>query len=156
MIIRNFVDKWLERALIFILSAMVVDVVWQVMSRYLLGSPSQYTDELATFLLIWVGILGGAYVYGKGEHLAIDILLTKSKESVQKVLRVLIELVVLIFTLSVMVVGGIWLVYTRFILDVESAALQLNWGYVYMVVPLCGVLITYYCLDNLLNLKKLK
>lgn len=156
MTIRNFIDKWLERALMFILSAMVIDVVWQVISRYLVGSPSQYTDELAAFLLIWVGILGGAYVYGKGEHLAIDLILTKSRESVQKVLRVLIELVVLIFTLTVMVLGGIWLVYTRFILDVESAALQLNWGYVYMVVPISGILITYYCLDNLSNLKKLK
>lgn len=152
--IRKTVDKWLEWALCFILSAMVIDVVWQVASRYLLASPSSFTDELAAFLLIWVGILGGAYVYGKGEHLAIDILVERSAPKTKKMLKITIECVVLSFGFTVMLVGGLWLVYTRFLLNVESAALQLNWGYVYLVVPISGLLICYYAIDNLLNFKK--
>lgn len=152
--IRKIVDKWLEWALCFILAFMVIDVVWQVASRYLLASPSSFTDELAAFLLIWVGILGGAYVYGKGEHLAIDILVERSKPKMKRVLKIAIECVVLSFGSTVMVIGGVWLVYTRFLLNVESAALQLNWGYVYLVVPISGLLICYYAIDNLLNLKK--
>ena len=151
---RKTVDKWLEWALCFILASMVVDVVWQVASRYLLASPSSFTDELAAFLLIWVGILGGAYVYGKGEHLAIDILVERSGAKMKRVLKIAIECVVLSFSFTVMVIGGVWLVYTRFLLDVESAALQLNWGYVYLVVPISGILICYYAVENLLNLKK--
>ena len=151
---RKTVDKWLEWALCIILASMVVDVVWQVASRYLLASPSSFTDELAAFLLIWVGILGGAYVYGKGEHLAIDILVERSGSKMKRVLKIAIECVVLSFSFTVMVIGGVWLVYTRFLLDVESAALQLNWGYVYLVIPISGVLICYYTVENLLNLKK--
>ncbi len=151
---RKIVDKWLEWALCIILASMVVDVVWQVASRYLLASPSSFTDELAAFLLIWVGILGGAYVYGKGEHLAIDILVERSGSKMKRVLKIAIECVVLSFSFTVMVIGGVWLVYTRFLLDVESAALQLNWGYVYLVIPISGVLICYYTVENLLNLKK--
>ena len=48
------------------------------------------------------------------------------------------------FALTVMVIGGIWLVYTRFFLGQISAALELPLGYVYLVLPLTGVLIMYY------------
>lgn len=150
---RKKIDKGLEVILCVILSLMVIDVVWQVASRYLFLSPSSFTDELAAFLLIWIGILGGAYVYGKAEHLAIDILVEKSSASSKRKLKIVVESIVLLFSLSVMIVGGIWLVYTRFLLGVKSAALEINWGYVYLVVPISGVLIAYYALNNIITLK---
>lgn len=79
MIIRKRIDKVLEIVLVIIMSTLVLDVLWQVFSRYVLASPSSFTDELAGFLLIWVGLLGAAYVAGKNEHLAIDLLLQKKK-----------------------------------------------------------------------------
>ena len=69
---RKIIDKGLELSLIFLMAFLVVDVLWQVLSRYILVSPSSVTDELAGYLLIWVGLLGAAYVSGKNEHLAID------------------------------------------------------------------------------------
>ena len=96
---------------------MVVDVVWQVVSRYIVANPSTFTDELASFLLIWLGILGGAYVYGKGEHLAISFLVDKCAPSTQRWIKLSVESVILFFALSVMVIGGVWMVYTRFILN---------------------------------------
>lgn len=151
----NFHDrlnKTLEVALVIIMSVLVIDVLWQVTSRYLLSSPSSFTDELAGFLLIWVGLLGAAYVAGRSEHLAIDLLLQKTRPSRQRNLLILIQLCILIFALSVMVVGGTYLVYTRFILGVKSAALELPLGYVYIVVPLSGLLIVYYSIYNLVHL----
>lgn len=70
---RKIIDKGLELSLIFLMAFLVVDVLWQVLSRYILVSPSSVTDELAGYLLIWVGLLGAAYVSGKNEHLAIDL-----------------------------------------------------------------------------------
>ena len=149
---RNKIDKFLEWTLCIILAAMVVDVVWQVVSRYIVANPSTFTDELASFLLIWLGILGGAYVYGKGEHLAISFLVDKCAPSTQRWIKLSVESVILFFALSVMVIGGVWMVYTRFILNVCSAALQINWGYVYMVLPISGVIICYYAVGNIRNL----
>jgi TRAP-type C4-dicarboxylate transport system permease small subunit len=51
-----------------------------------------------------------------------------------------------------MVIGGSWLVYTRFYLGVTSAALALPLGYVYIIVPISGILTMYYSIDNSLNL----
>ena len=48
--------------------------MWQVLTRFVLGNPSSFTDELARYLLIWVGLFGAAYAIGKRTHLAIDLL----------------------------------------------------------------------------------
>jgi len=147
-------NKVLELTLVVLVSVLVVDVLWQVFSRYLLSSPSSFTDELAGFLLIWVGVLGAAYVSGRKEHLAIDILLQRSAPQRKRRLLFLIHSLVLVFALGVMVVGGVVLMYTRFVLQVKSAALQLPLGYVYIVLPLSGLIICFYELKHILELKK--
>ncbi len=144
----NALNKVLEKFLVFIMSFLVLDVLWQVASRYILASPSAFTDEIAGFLLIWVGLLGAAYVAGTNEHLAIDILLQKTREERKKKLELTIFICILIFAVTV------WLVYTRFLLDVRSAGLQLPLGYVYLVLPISGILMTYYSAFHIIMLFK--
>ncbi len=151
MTIRQKIDKVIEFALVSIMSILVIDVLWQVFSRYVLSTPSSFTDELAGFLLIWIGLLGAAYVAGKNEHLAIDLLLQKLKGTKKRRLQLFINVIVGVFALFVMVFGGSWLVYTRFYLNVTSAALALPLGYVYLIVPISGILTMYYTIDNSLN-----
>jgi TRAP-type C4-dicarboxylate transport system permease small subunit len=145
-------NRSLEVILVFIMSILVIDVLWQVTSRYVLSSPSSFTDELAGFLLIWVGLLGAAYVAGRNEHLAIDLLLQKTRVSRKRNLMIAIQLCIFLFAVTAMVIGGSWLVYTRFVLDVKSAALELPLGYVYIVLPLSGLLIVYYSLRSIIIL----
>lgn len=151
MTIRQRIDKIIEVVLVALMSILVIDVLWQVFSRYVLTAPSSFTDELAGFLLIWVGLLGAAYVAGKNEHLAIDLMLQKMKGLKKRRLQTIINLIVGVFALFVMVIGGVWLVYTRFYLGVNSAALALPLGYVYLIVPISGILIIYYSIDNSIN-----
>jgi len=70
-------DKSLRFALALLMTAMVGSVVWQVLSRYLFVVPAAWTEELARFLLIWIGMLGAAYAYRQGSHLGIDLLANK-------------------------------------------------------------------------------
>ena len=147
-------NRVLEAFLVVLMSVLVIDVLWQVFSRYLLSSPSSFTDELAGFLLIWVGVLGAAYVAGRKEHLAIDILVQRSPPARQRKLQFIIYALILMFALFVMVIGGTILVYTRFFLQVKSAALQLPLGYVYVVLPLSGMIIIFYEILHILHLNK--
>lgn len=147
-------NKVLEIFLVILMSVLVLDVLWQVISRYLLTSPSSFTDELAGFLLIWVGVLGAAYVAGRKEHLAIDILVQRSSPGRKRILGLIIHVLILLFALGVMVVGGASLVYSRFVLDVKSAALQLPLAYVYSVLPISGAIIVYYEILHMIDLKK--
>lgn len=154
MTLRQQIDKILEKFLIIIMAILVIDVLWQVISRYILSSPSSFTDELAGFLLIWVGLFGAAYVAGKKEHLAIDLMLQRSGPARRKFLEIFITIAIVVFSLTVLVVGGTWLVYTRFALEVKSAALEIPLGYVYIVLPISGILIIFFTIDNLFHFLK--
>lgn len=154
MTLRQQIDKILEKFVAGIMAILVLDVLWQVISRYVLSAPSSFTDELAGFLLIWVGLFGAAYVAGKNEHLAIDLLVQRSGPGRRKFLEIFISLCIILFSLSVLIVGGSWLMYTRFALDVKSAALEIPLGYVYIVLPISGLLIVYFTLDNMIQFLK--
>ena len=142
------IDKFLTGMLVIILGILVLDVIWQVATRYLLADPSKFTDELAGFLLIWVGLLGAAYVTGQKQHLAIDLLVRKTTGKKKAILMLAINFFILLFAVAVMIIGGTWLVYTRFYLGQTSAALEIPLGYVYMVLPLSGLFIVYFAIDN--------
>jgi len=154
MTLRQRIDKILEKFVAAIMAILVIDVLWQVISRYILSAPSSFTDELAGFLLIWVGLFGAAYVAGKNEHLAIDLMLQRSGPARRKFLEIFISICIMVFAFTVLIVGGSWLVYTRFALDVKSAALEIPLGYVYFVLPVSGLLIVYFTFDNLLKFLK--
>ena len=152
MTVRETIDKTLEWALVLLMSVLVIDVLWQVTSRYVMNAPSSFTDELAGFLLMWVGLLGAAYVAGKREHLAIDLLIQHSSPKRKFKLEIFIMIIIIIFAVTVLIIGGSWLTYTRFYLSVSSAALGLPLGYVYLVLPISGFLIAYFNIDNMVDM----
>ena len=132
--LRKKIDKILYVILAFVMAILVLDVLWQVASRYVFSAPSSFTDELAGFLLIWVGLLGAAYGTGTKIHLAIDLLPSKLNFRRRKYLEVVINSLIAVFALVIFVIGGTWLVYTRFYLGQISASLELPLGYVYLVL----------------------
>ncbi|MBU2948406.1 TRAP transporter small permease [Zobellia uliginosa] len=151
MELRKNIDKVLAYFLVTIMGIMVLNVLWQVFSRFLLGSPSSFTDELARYLMIWVGILGAAYVSGKNLHVAIDVLPKRFSERSQKKLKLIVHWLVILFSLGALVIGGSRLVYITHVLDQHSPALQVPLSLVYLVIPISGVLIIYYKLSDLFN-----
>ncbi|HLV63511.1 TRAP transporter small permease [Galbibacter sp.] len=149
--IRQKIDLILSRTLIIIMALMVINVLWQVFTRYLTGSPSSFTDELSRYLMIWLGILGAAYVSGKNMHVAIDYLPSKLKEKPRKRLATFVHIIVLLFALFALVIGGLRLVYISFTLGQTTPALGMPLAVVYLVLPLSGLLIVYYKLADLLK-----
>ena len=57
----NAVNKILIYFLIFLMTFMVLVVTWQIFTRFILNNPSLYSEEIAGFLLIWIGMLGSTY-----------------------------------------------------------------------------------------------
>jgi TRAP-type C4-dicarboxylate transport system permease small subunit len=144
--IRKFVDRWLSRILIVLMAVSVLNVLWQVFTRFILKHPSSYTEELARYLLIWIGLLGAGYASGQGLHLAIDYFTLKMKPGTQRYVGLFIQSMVFLFALAVMVIGGLRLVTITLELNQTSAALQIKLGYIYTVLPLSGIVIMFYAL----------
>ncbi len=148
---RQKVDKVLGYVLATIMGIMVINVLWQVFTRFVVGTPSSFTDELARYLMIWVGILGAAYVAGKRMHVAIDVLPRKLTPQNQIKLKYVVSILVIAFCFFAMVIGGIRLVYITYVLEQYSPALQIPLALVYVVIPISGALIIYYKISDLIN-----
>jgi TRAP-type C4-dicarboxylate transport system permease small subunit len=151
--IRDKLNRVLEFILIMLLSIMVLNVSWQVFSRYVLGNPSSFTDELARYLMIWLGVLGTAYVSGKRLHVAIDILHSQLSLSSQKTMQKVIFSIVILATFLIFIIGGSRLVYLSYLLGQKSAALQIPLYLVYVCVPLSGACIIFYKINDLISNK---
>lgn len=148
---RATIDRILGYVLATIMGIMVLNVLWQVFSRYVAGHPSSFTDELARYLMIWVGVLGAAYVSGRSMHVAIDVLPARSGEKTQRKLKALVYVLIILFALFAMVIGGSRLVYISYVLGQKSPALQIPLAFVYTVIPISGLLIVYYKLNDLIK-----
>ncbi|UMB61852.1 TRAP transporter small permease [Lutibacter sp. A80] len=145
----NKTNLILEKILITIFALLVLDVLFQVFSRYILGTSFSWTEEFARFSLIWLTILGAAYLNGKREHLSMDFLYQKLSLSNKRKVSILIELLIFLFALIVMVIGGFNLVYTTLHLEQLSGTLRIPLGYIYAIMPFSGVLIMCYSIYHI-------
>lgn len=145
------VEKMLGYFLGFLMFAMVTDVSWQVVTRFVMSQPSSYTEEIARYLLVWIGILGAAYAYRRHAHLGLDVI-TRSLHGVKAVVvQKITDSFCLFFAVAVMVIGGLNLMNLTLELNQLSAALQIKVGYMYSVIPMSGLLIAMFAIERLLK-----
>lgn len=142
--IKKALDHSLELLVTLSMGVLVLDVVWQVFTRFILKDPSSWTEELATFLMIWVGMLGASVALNRGAHLGIDYFVAKLslKKAIYTVLFALFCIAV--FSLLVLVVGGTRLVQITLQTNQVSPALGLKMGYVYLALPISGFFLVLY------------
>jgi TRAP-type C4-dicarboxylate transport system permease small subunit len=149
--VRTAIDRLLAGTICALMGAMVINVLWQVFTRFVLRNPSSFTEELARYMMIWVGLLGSAYATGRKSHLALDLVTSKLEGGRKRASEILIQSCVLLFALTVMIGGGGRLVWIQLSLGQHSAALQVKLGYVYLAVPLAGVFVAFYSVVFLLE-----
>jgi len=147
----RLLDNVLKLLLTACMAMMVVVVTWQVISRYALGDPSAWTEEVARMLLIWVGLLGGVYAYREKAHLGLDLLFQKVGPTGRRRLNMITDLCCGSFALAVLVVGGGALVQLTWELRQTTAALGIPMAWFYTVLPISGLLIVYYSIVSLLS-----
>jgi len=151
VVLKKILDRSLETLVVIVMAVLVLDVLWQVFARLVLKNPSTVTEEVATFMLVWVALLGAAVAMGRGAHLGIDYFVGKLPARAKLATEVLVFFAVAAFSLLVMVVGGADLVASNFELGQVSPALHVNMGYVYLAVPISGFFLTLYAIMGLVE-----
>lgn len=135
---------------IVLFAVLVLDVLWGVISRYTPGIvPSDWTEELAVYLLVWVSLLGSAVTYRERGHLGVDYLVNKFDPAAQRLTGIVIEVCVIIFAATVLCWGGYLLVSEALANDQLTPVLQWKMGYVYAVVPATGVFFIAFAIEHL-------
>ena len=147
-------NRLLEWFTIVLFAALVLDVLWGVISRYVPGiRPSDWTEELAVYLLVWVSLFGAAITYREYGHLGVDYFVAKLDPAAQRVVAIIIELAVLLFAGFALCHGGWRLVMDTLGANQLTPVLQWKIGYLYSAVPLSGACFVAFALEHLVRLE---
>ena len=122
---------------------------YQIVTRYFFNRPSTVSEELLTYAFTWVALLASAYVFGKRDHMRMGFLADKLIGAPRKYLEITIDLLTFLLAAVVMVYGGISI--TKLTMIQKTASLQVPMAYVYVIVPVTGVLIMIFSLMNAID-----
>lgn len=150
-------DKLIVRALFyacgFLMFLMAVIITAQVLSRYIVGSPLTWSEELGRYIFVWMSFLGMAVAIKQGSHVALDILVKKLTGVSQKILILINNCLVFFFGVCLSV-SGFMLVELG--MNQKSPTLQLPMKYVYIVIPISGIIILYFVLSETIGMLRSK
>lgn len=151
--IRNGVVKVLETILIVFVIGLTLAVLWGVFTRFCMGHQASFTDELARILLVWVSMIGAALAFGLKAHLGVDFFINKLLPNARKALNVIVQLVTIILTVVIFLVGGVSLALAQMGQQLPTMP-WLSRGMVYAAIPVAGVFILMFTLENLIVILK--
>jgi len=149
--VRIVLCRLLEAALIVAVLVLVLDVLWGVFTRKVLGDQAQWSEELARFLLIWVSLLGGAVAFGEKAHLGVDYFVGLLAPEARRFMAVVSHVIVLVFAVTIFMIGGLTIVMDNLAMGQTTPALNLKMGHVYLALPIAGVFIILFAVEQLLE-----
>ncbi|MGO4887468.1 TRAP transporter small permease [Anaerobacillus sp. MEB173] len=149
MRVLRFFDDHTEEILLFILSTIMVSVIFlQVFMRYVIGSSLSWSEELARYCFIWLVYIGISYGVKKQRHIKVDLVLLLFKDKGRIIFNIVANLLFLAFAIIVIYYGyGI----AERLLEwgQKSPANQIPMGYVYMAAPIGMALTSIRIIQNL-------
>ena len=148
--LKSIFDKSLAVLLCTTLVSMVFVAFWGVFTRLVLKNQASFTTDYLRYALLWTSLLAGAYCFGEKGHISITFVKDKFKGNGLKALNVVTELVIIFFAVTVLILGGIQGV--RLGMNEISPTLFIRIGYIYTVLPISGVFVTFYSIVNLMDL----
>lgn len=143
--LEHVIVKLLYYVCALLMLVMVSVVTAQVVSRYVFGNPFTWTEELARYVFVWMSMLGTAVGVKYGAHIALDLLEKKLRGLARQILIAVNQLLILAF-------GG-FLAYSGFKLiqigaRQTSPTLSLPMEWVYVVIPVSGLLIIFFVITG--------
>jgi TRAP-type C4-dicarboxylate transport system permease small subunit len=117
--------------------AILVTMVFQVTSRYVLNAPLVWTEELARILYIWACYLGAPVALRRGNHVTIVFVSERLPRPLGRVVALGTQAIALVFFLQLAIQGAILVSRSH---TVEAITLPIPWSVIYGVAPVSAVL----------------
>lgn len=149
LVVKKFLDRVLAAACVALFAVLVLTVSWQVFSRQVLNAPSNWSEQLAKYVFVWLGMFGAALVFSERGHIAVDFLIRKCPAGVQRVAAVIVQLAVIAFAALALVWGGSRMVLLTW--DQSLTVLPAQVGPFHLVMPITGVIIILYAVHHLVS-----
>lgn len=147
----RILNRSVENLTAAMIATMVILIFIQVVSREIVGSSFAWTEEVARYLMIWSTFLGASFAFQHGAHIGIEFFVSKLPTVFNKIFTVIAALCSSLF-FYYMVTYGYEIVGRQ--MGQTSAALNIPMGYVYLVIPISGILMFINLVD--VTIKSLK
>jgi TRAP-type C4-dicarboxylate transport system permease small subunit len=130
----NGVIRWL---IIVLMLVMTVTVSLQIVFRYVLNAPLDWSEEVARFSFVWVSFFGASALMRVREHINVTVFTDNFPPRLRALAIFLANLCALI-CIYFFVVGGLALTYHEW--RQLSPTTQVPMGWVYVAIPIAATL----------------
>lgn len=147
--LKKVLDNAVKITVIILMILMSLIVLWQVFSRFILGTPSRWSEELARYMMIWVAFLGGAAGLNLGAHLGLDLFTNIFKN---KKTRAVFKIATIVIC---MLLGIVFIIYGyQYMMEgnnQKSMSMNFKMSIVYSVIPISGLLIIINSIEEIIK-----
>lgn len=126
------VDRLTSLVCIVLILFMTAEVIVAVFFRYALDAPIKWGEELARLLMVWAGLLGVSIALKDGEHIGLEVLVSRLTGRSLAGCNLIIHSLVGIF-LVVLLLWGINISIAAW--GTFLPALQIKWTWSHLAVP---------------------
>lgn len=137
-----------EIVLIVILTLTMIDMVVSVFTRYVTGRAIYWAEEVGTFGLVWITMIGGAVAVKRRAHFTMPTFVTRLPARAQYFIDLVNHALIMAFGF-VLALTGYYV--TSQSLNMASPALEVNLGIMNSAAVVCGVLILIYEVGQVLQ-----
>ena len=152
MIVVKAIDKIIYYFLVLLMAVMSILGVFQVVGR-LIGVVPSWTEEAIRFLFIWASCVGAAIGIKAHIHIGIDVIVNLLPFVARKVVDIVVQLGLVAFDVFIIKFGFDMVART---MTQASPALRLPMAYVYLAVPVMGILGLYYSIFEIVRIIRAK
>lgn len=144
--VSNIIAKWICVVTCILL---IIDVVIEVLMRFVFVKPMVYGEQLACYLMIWMSMVAASLALRQGGHMALDIIQKKVPEKVRLILIFASNLLVMFFLVLMTYYGfkHCWAVR----LQKSPVVFNISMAIPYLAIPVGGVFMIIQHIEVMLN-----
>lgn len=136
-LIRHLLDNFEDEVASVLLAVITVILVLQICTRYFMGDPLSWTEEVSRHLFVWLVFFGASGAIRDRSHIVVDVVNTLMPARIRRLVMLGSNLLVLFFLINVLywgarAVGRMW--------QLTTATLEIPFGLVYTVFPITAIL----------------
>lgn len=144
----NRLEKILEKIIGFLTGIMVLLLIAQVATRYVLRGSMYWAGEMAVWVFIWITYLGAALLYRRKEHIIVKLIDFVLSNRAKKVLEIFVDIIVslilaIVFYYSIPVVKAYSNQY--------ATAIYISKRLMFLSLPVSLFLIFIFMIDNIIQ-----
>ena len=128
--------------------------MWQIVTRFIIERPAEWTEVLIRFTLIWMVFMGVPAAFRAGAMVSVDVLYRWSGKRLRRVLDAMVAIAALLLVAVIVWVG--WDYAQRGKVQTVTGLEDISMFWAYLALPVGGVFAAIAIVGNWLDPRRLE